>query len=338
MKRVSHWLKRAYVGPGLLCQASSGPRSGSNLSGVAIALLTFLATSQTAPAQQVPDTGYLPPLHKPAYAEGQGPRVGVDAAHHNYHKASGRYTTFARLLRRDGYRVSDFNQVFSAETLKDLDVLVIANPLHERNVRDWSLPTPSAYSKSEVDAVQHWVQQGGALLLIADHMPFPGAASDLASAFGFRFSNGYARDGRWKRGAPSSFEANQGLVHSIVTQGHSEEQRVRRVVTFGGSAFQIPENATSILQFGPNSYCFETSRAPGISADAKKVAIDGWSQGAILEVGQGRMAVFGEAAMFSAQLAGPTKRKMGMNAPEAAENHKLLLNTMHWLTRHKPSR
>jgi hypothetical protein len=47
------------------------------------------------------------------------------------------------------------------------------------------------------------------------------------------------------------------------------------------------------------------------------------------------LAVFGEAAMFSAQLAGPQKRPMGMNVPRAKQNCQLLLNVMHWLTRAK---
>ena len=45
-----------------------------------------------------------------------------------------------------------------------------------------------------------------------------------------------------------------------------------------------------------------------------------------------RVAVFGEAAMFSAQLAGPDKRQMGMNAPIASKNPQFLLNVMHWLS------
>jgi hypothetical protein len=52
-----------------------------------------------------------------------------------------------------------------------------------------------------------------------------------------------------------------------------------------------------------------------------------------MKVGRGRIAVFGEAAMFSAQLAGSENEPMGMNAPEAMQNHQLLLNVMHWLTR-----
>jgi hypothetical protein len=52
-----------------------------------------------------------------------------------------------------------------------------------------------------------------------------------------------------------------------------------------------------------------------------------------MKVGKGRVAVFGEAAMFSAQLAGRGGAPMGMNAPEAAQNYKLLLNVLHWLSR-----
>jgi len=51
-----------------------------------------------------------------------------------------------------------------------------------------------------------------------------------------------------------------------------------------------------------------------------------------MRVGKGRVAVFGEAAMFSAQLAGPNKAPMGMNAPIAAQNPQFLLNVMHWLS------
>ena len=34
-------------------------------------------------------------------------------------------------------------------------------------------------------------------------------------------------------------------------------------------------------------------------------------------------------------MAGPKGQPMGMNAPEAKQNHQLLLNVMHWLTRLK---
>jgi len=51
----------------------------------------------------------------------------------------------------------------------------------------------------------------------------------------------------------------------------------------------------------------------------------------VMVVGKGRAAFFGEAAMFSAQVAGPNRRPMGMNAPGAEQNFQLVLNLMHWL-------
>ena len=50
-----------------------------------------------------------------------------------------------------------------------------------------------------------------------------------------------------------------------------------------------------------------------------------------MQVGSGRAAFFGEAAMFSAQVAGPSRRPMGMNAPGAEQNHRFVLNVMRWL-------
>lgn len=37
-----------------------------------------------------------------------------------------------------------------------------------------------------------WVESGGRLLLIADHMPLAGSAAKLAAAFGASFTDGFA--------------------------------------------------------------------------------------------------------------------------------------------------
>jgi hypothetical protein len=56
-----------------------------------------------------------------------------------------------------------------------------------------------------------------------------------------------------------------------------------------------------------------------------------FANGAMRQYGKGRVVVFGEAAMFTAQVQGPQKRKMGMNLPTAKQNPQLLLNIIHWL-------
>jgi hypothetical protein len=284
-------------------------------------------------AQQVPDLDFKPPITKPAYEMGKGPRVVVDAAHHNFHTSDGRYKPLAEFLKRDGYQVDGSEKAFSEDSIQGIDVLVIANALSDRNLRDWSLPTPSAFTNEEIEAVAKWVEEGGSLFLMVDHMPFPGCMGDKAKAFGIEFSNGYANAGHWERGKPQTFEAATGLKECAVTRGRGESEKVTVVQTFGGSAFKAPKDAIPLLVFGKGSISSETTKAPGISPDAKKVEIENWSQGALLARGKGRVAVFGEAAMFSAQLAGAEKRPMGMNAPTAKQNPQLLLNVMHWLSR-----
>src|SRR5262249_51813010 len=140
------------------------------------------------------------------------------------------------------------------------------------------------------------------LFLIADHRPFPGAASDLAKAFGVEFSNGYARAGHWKPGSPDTFAYGTGLQETTITRGRADDEKVTKVVTFVGSAFKPPKGAIPVLVFGAKSESVE--RPAGEKGEPRRVPIEGWCQGAVMKVGQGRVAVFGEAAMFSAQLAG----------------------------------
>jgi hypothetical protein len=301
---------------------------------IAFSGILLLAAAGAVSAQQVSDTSYAPPISRPAYEPGKGPRVAIDQAHFNFHTAAGRYEPFANLLRRDGYRVDSLCVPFSADALKGVDVLVIANALNEKNAEDWSLPTPSAFTPDEIAAVRAWVEKGGSLFLIADHMPFAGAATDLARAFGVEYSNGYARPQDHAQGQVGDvFESSTGLRESAVTRGRSGDEKITKVVTFTGSAFRPPKDAKPVLVFGPGALSFEVTKAPGIAPETPTVPIDGWCQGAIMKVGKGRLAVFGEAAMFSAQLGGPNKIPVGMNSPEAPQNHLFLLNVMHWLSR-----
>jgi hypothetical protein len=303
--------------------------------GLLFSCIVLLAATSIALAQQVPDLAYKPPLPRPAYESGNGPRVAIDEAHHNFHTANGRYKPFADLLRRDGYRVDGLGKPLLSDSLEGADVLVIANALNERNVEDWSLPTPSGLMADEIAAVRAWVEKGGSLFLIADHMPFPGAASDLARAFGVEFSNGFAVSKATERPTTFTFKEGIGLEESAVTQGRGDQERVTEVATFVGSAFKPPKDATPVLVFSANFLSLQPNKAWQFTEATPKEPLEGWCQGAVIKNGNGRVAVFGEAAMFSAQLLGPEQDKMGMNAPEAKQNYQLLLNVMHWLTQAK---
>src|SRR6185369_12894903 len=148
---------------------------------------------------------------KPAYAQSKGPRVAIDEAHFNFHTLSGRYQPFAELLRRDGYPVEASAAPFAEASLRGIRILVIANALGERNKdeENWSLPRQSAFTATEIAAVVQWVKRGGGLLLIVDHMPFPGAAAQLARGFGLQFSDGFVWEER-EYSPPDIFERSTG--------------------------------------------------------------------------------------------------------------------------------
>jgi hypothetical protein len=284
-----------------------------------------------AVAQQVADPDFKPVIGKAAYEAGRGPTVCIDEAHANFHTAGGRYAPFAELLTRDGYVVKASAAKFAKESLAGCRVLVIANALGERNGPSWSLPIHPAFTDEEVAAVSEWVKAGGSLFLIVDHMPMPGANGKLAEAFGVRFSNGFALIPNVN--AAMVFKRADGLLADHpVTRGASKDERVDAVATFTGSAFRVERGGEPVLTFGPQVISLEPQVAWQFTPETPKVDVKGWLQGATLRPGKGRVAVFGEAAMFTAQLAGPNKTKVGMNAPEAPRNAQLLLNVVHWLT------
>ena len=283
-------------------------------------------------AQQVSDTTFNPPIARPAYAEGRGPVVLIDEAHNNFHTADGRYLAFARLLRRDGYVVRSSKAPLTGSALSGARVLVVANALHERNRDDWDLPTPGAFSAEEIAAVRDWVAAGGSLLLIADHMPFPGAIDQLAAAFGIYFVNGFAQDSTKQDGTLVFHRSVGSLGSHVIVNGRSPAERVDSVTSFTGSAFRIIVPADTLLRLPPTTLVLMPQVAWQFSRLTPRVAGAGMLQGAVLAHGRGRVAAFGEAAMFSAQVAGPQRNPMGMNHPAAPQNAQFLLNVMHWLS------
>lgn len=288
--------------------------------------------SQVDRPYQVVDLAYRPTIEKPTYPAEKGPLVVIDEAHHNFHTVDGRYQPFANLLRRDGYRVRANQKQFTAASLKPVDVLVIANALNQANTENWEPPNPPAFTPAEVESVRNWVSRGGSLFLIVDHSPFPAAAESLAKAFGIEFSNGYALQGFWQQDKAETYGLGTGLVESEITQGRNPKEKVTKIATFTGSAFRSTKVMLPVLVFCQDSVSLEAENGSS-QLKPKKRQIEGWLQGGVMKVGRGRIAVFGEAAMFSAQLAGSENQPMGMNAPEAKQNHQLLLNVMHWLTR-----
>lgn len=289
-----------------------------------ICILLLILTIGHFHAQQIADTTYNPKIANPMYLKGEGSAIYIDGGHNNFHKKNDRYKPFASLLEKDGYSVYEYEGKFKKKKLKRVDLLVISNAINS------SSSCYSAFTKREIKTVNKWVQKGGSLFLIADHMPFGAIAKDLAISFGFEFTNGFIRDTMSKE--PGVFTLkNHTLFESTITKGRDSSERVDHVLSGLGQGFKIPIDATPILVFGENHVNYLPDTAFVFNDSTFSYNVKGWSSGAYKHFGEGKIVAFGEAGMFTAQLSGSEQHKFGMNQNLAEENYQLLLNIIHWL-------
>jgi hypothetical protein len=294
---------------------------------VAFTCLLLAVLSVAGFAQQLPDPEFDTSVENPAYKK-DGPRILFDEAHHNFHTTEGRYKPFVDVLMNDGYRVIRNRQPFTKTSLSSFKVLVIANALGAEEMDDTGADA-SAFTEEECQAVQDWVKGGGALLLIADHAPFGGAAASLGARFGVDMSKGFTYDPA--NSAPNSpsllifSRENKLLATHPITEGRNQNEQLNLVQSFTGQSLKGPDNSVAILKLSDTA-----KDTPNRAADSS-ISAAGRAQALALKFGKGRVVVQGEAAMLSAQIAGQNKSKMGMNVP-GNENKQYALNVMHWLS------
>ena len=294
---------------------------------IVIVVAGVLIACAPASGQQIADPGFNVRVDNPSYTK-NFPRLLFDEAHNNFHTATGRYKPFADLIFSDGYQINVNRKPFTKESLRTHKVLVIANALGAEDLDEEGAELP-AFTEAEVKAVHDWVRGGGALLLIADHAPFGGAAETLAKQFGVSMSKGFVRDPEHSdRDAPGRLifsRENKLLLDHSITNGRSDTERVNRVLTFTGQALKGPEGSVEFMKLGPAAVDVPSREA------TTNVPVGGQAQGLAFKFGKGRVVVMGEAAMLSAQLTGPQRLPMGMNV-SGSDNRQLALNIMHWLS------
>ena len=309
----------------------------------AMLLTLAFAARAAAPAvaQQVPDTLFDTSIARPMWAEGAGPRLVLDQAHFNFHTLAGRYRPFGDLARHDGFRTSAGTAAFTRESLAACDLLVIANAAGALDLGD-STAERAAFTPEECAAVRAWIEQGGALLLIADHAPFGAATASLTRALGVDLRNSYAGDPlRGEKGAETMvhYRPGDGLdtTHAIA-RGRDESERVRHVKTFTGESIAGPPGAAVLCGLSDAAYDLSIAvnqrrHERGRATKDTRVPARGRAQVIAFTLGEGRVVVSGEAAMFSAQLAGRGGDfKMGMNEP-GLDNRQFATNVLRWLTK-----
>lgn len=310
---------------------------------LALFAIAILSCSSCSAGQRA-DSTFVPTVTHPAYSPSKGPRVMIDAAHNNIHTASGRYSPFAKLIQKDGYRVDSGGEKFTRSYLENCAVLVISNALGETE-------STAAFTQSEIEAVRDWVRSGKSLLLIADHWPCGGAAASLSAAFGVDMSQGITEDS--VNCAPSETDPRKmettALVYSRengllgehpITHGCASGESIKRVVAFTGQSLGVPAGAVPFLRLGSTATDYMPQPVTVTKADGNTQvhmsygsprSATGRAQGVALEFGRGRVVVLGEAAMMTAQISADD-HPFGMNVP-GNDDRQLALNILHWLSR-----
>jgi hypothetical protein len=156
-------------------------------------------------------------------------------------------------------------------------------------------------SRVEADETRRWVAGGGSLLLVADRDSLA-AVSALAASFSVSFTDAPVRAGRFRA-------ADQTLRPHAIVRGRHAKESPASVAVFAALTMRVPDSADTLL-----------------------VTSDGAVLGAVMRVEMGRAAFFGDPALLTAQIAGPDRRLVGMNARGAEQNFQFALNVMHWLS------
>ena len=270
-------------------------------------------------------------------------RILLDEAHHNlYAAASGGYRSFVQLVTEEGFAVTTNRLPFSSARLASTDILLIANPTGADASASIEERARSAFADAEVDAIQQWVEGGGALLLVTDHYPTGVAAGALAGRFGVGLSGGWTDDPESRRTVPGYgavfgyllFSRTNGLIGAHpITDGRDPSERVRAVATTTGESIQGPSTSSILLRLGATAVDWLPPPAgpsepavPGVRdfnpcpTCATRPAA-GRSQAIALEVGRGRVVVVGEMGVLTDY------------SVREADNRRFALNIVRWLSR-----
>ena len=254
-----------------------------------------------------------------------GPVVLFDHAHLSGNTKDGLYKPLASLLEKDGYQVGSISRNFNANNLKSAKILVMSN-VYGQNVNGWLVDSAQALVSNELQALKNWVNSGGKLILIADHAPFPSRVKNIGNAFGFDFWNCMVSDTSSKDNVQLYNKGEKTLKKHAITEGRNDKESVDQIALFTGSCMGIPAKAKSLITLNDKAVAvFRDEDGPYTKSAA------GMSQAAVMNYGEGKIAIFCESEMFTALTHKPSKTKIGMNYQYATENPQFILNVFHWL-------
>ncbi len=237
-----------------------------------------------------------------------------------------------------GFEVTPNTLPFRPDRLATTDILVVANPNGGGERAPVAERATSAFTDSEIDALEEWVRSGGGLLLVTDHYPTGVAAQRLAQRFGVTLAGGWTDDPANRWALPGYGPVFGHLVFSLengllpdhpITRGSDEWEKIEGVSTVTGGSMEGPPGSTSLLHLSPTAVDWipsSTPRAPSSAAaqaqardfnpcpSCDEVSAAGRSQGIAFVFGRGRVVIIGEiGALVDYSVPGMQNRQFALN-------------------------
>ena len=295
-------------------------------------LLLFTITSQ---AQMLNDTPFNANVVHPKFKKGYGPKILIDAGHHNFVVELGLNKPLFDVAISDGYQIKIDSMQFTKEYLSNYNIVVIWPAMPFKFGSKNQVTDEITFTTGELSALHDWVSNGGSLLMFSEHAPIDKSVTPLFNKFGIQLSTGIVVDSlnsdtpiempSWKYSF-LKFTSKNGLLNTEhpITKGEKKNERISNILTIGGSGL-TGDGYTNILKLSSSAMIKKwNGTMPSGTPNSQCLAGN---------VGKGKLVALGDCNGFTAMSlkSGGYKLSAGMQV-SVYDWKQFVLNTLHWLS------
>ena len=295
-------------------------------------LLLFAITSQ---AQMLNDTPFNANVVHPKFKKGYGPKILIDAGHHNFVVELGLNKPLFDVASSDGYQIKIDSMQFTKEYLSNYNIVVIWPAMPFKFGSKNQVTDEITFTTGELNALHDWVSNGGSLLMFSEHAPIDKSVTPLFNKFGIQLSTGIVVDSlnsdtpiempSWKYSF-LKFTSKNGLLNTEhpITKGEKKNERISNILTYVGGGL-TGDGYTNIFKLSSSAIIKKWSGSmPSGTPNSQCLAGN---------VGKGKLVALGDCNGFIAMnvKSGGYKLSAGMHVSEY-DWKQFVLNTLHWLS------
>ncbi len=295
-------------------------------------LVIMTVTSQ---AQMLNDSPFDATVSHPKYAKGKGPKVLIDAGHHNFIVELGLAKPLIDVANSDGYEVKIDSMQFSKAYLSNYNLVIIMPAMPFQFGSKKQVTDEITFTTDELNVLHDWVSNGGRLLMFSEHAPIDKSVTPLFNKFGIQLTIGIVSDSLYCDSTIKTsgyqtllkFTDKNGLLNTKhpITEGEKANERISNIVTYSGSGL-TGEGYANIFKLSSSAYIRKWNGSlPSGTANSQCLAG---------KLGKGKVVALGDCNGFTAMYikSGESKFSAGMQVPEY-DWKQFALNSLHWLSK-----